>query len=329
MFLRIAMPLSLVVCLTLVAQGQQGVQRKLAPGVLTVIPTAALDEETFSGPGPVVEILANYSNLDWKPNYMAKMETLLEKARYVTLRRPIWNLEFAFKPVRRIDVDIPQPSGRMQKKQLWYMVYRVKNLGTQIVPAGVEDEFGNTTYKIEPAPLSEIRFIPHFVFSGWSLIDEEYVEKEYLDRIIPIAEKAIETRESRGAKLHNSVEISRIPVAVSDENVDRSVWGYVVWEDIDPRIDFFSIYVQGLTNAYKSADPPAPNSYQKGKPPASARAYAAKTLQLNFWRAGDSIAEHEEEVHYGVRLETDPEEQALIFSRYRIREPLDHLWLYR
>jgi hypothetical protein len=327
MIIRFVTLFSLLALLTSGAAAQQQIPRQLAPGVLTVIPSEPKEDETASPPGPLVEMVANYAGLDWKPNYMAKKETLLEKSKYVTLRRPIWNLEFAFKPVRRITVDMPQTSGKMQQKQIWYMVYRVKNMGTQFVPTGVPDAFGKETYKVEPAPRADIRFIPHFVFAGKAQIDDEYVDKEYLDRILPIASKAIESRESRNVKLYNSVEITQVPIPVSDENVDRSVWGYVTWEDIDPRIDFFSIYVQGLTNAYRYSDPP--NGYEAGKAPGSGRLFAAKTLQLNFWRAGDSIAEHEEEVHYGIRLEQDPVEQSLILSHYGLTEPLDHRWIYR
>ncbi len=329
MLAPIALPITIALLWSSILWAQQEIPRKLAPGVLTVIPVAPQEDETATGPIPLVELLTNYADLDWKPNYMAKKETLLEKARSVTLRRPIWNLELAFKPIRRINVDIPSPTGRMQQKQIWYMVYRVKNLGTQFVPTGVKDAFGNETYKVEAAPQNEIRFAPHFVFAGQAMIDDQYVEKEYFDRLIPIAAKGIEARESRNVKLYNSIEITRMPIPVSDENVDRSVWGYVAWEDIDPRIDFFRVYVQGLTNAYRFGDPTDANAYQKGAAPASARQFSHKTLQLNFWRAGDSINEHEEEVHFGVRLETDPEEQAMILSHYGLQEPLDYIWLYR
>ncbi|MBM4003351.1 MAG: hypothetical protein FJ295_08700 [Planctomycetes bacterium] len=335
MILRGTVLLSLLSLLAASAFGQQEEMRNFAPGVLTVISPDSLEEEAATGPMPLVEILTDYANLDWKPNYAAKKETLLERAKAVTLRRPVWALEFAFKPVRRIYVDIPQTTGRMQRKYLWYMVYRVKNLGTQLTPVAKTDDFGNITYEVQPGTAPELRFSPHFVFAGKAFIDDQYVEKEYLDRSLPIAAKAIEERESRDpqtgkrVKLYSTIEINKVAIPASDENVDRSVWGYVVWEDVDPRIDFFRIYVQGLTNSYRMADLPAPDGYEKGKPPASGRAFAMKTLQLNFWRAGDSIAEHEEEVHYGIRLEKDPLEQTEIFMHYGIQEPLDHVWVYR
>ena len=67
--------------------------------------------------------------------------------------------------------------------------------------------------------------------------------------------------------------------------IDRGVWGVATWEDIDPNIDFFSIYVGGLTNAYQWTDPRG--RLQAGRPPGTGRQFAHKTLQLNFWRPGD------------------------------------------
>ena len=54
-----------------------------------------------------------------------------------------------------------------------------------------------------------------------------------------------------------------------------------------------------------------------------------KTLQLNFWRPGDVVYEHEEEIRYGVPAVSDPAEQAKILTKYGITERVDHLWVYR
>src|SRR5690606_1259012 len=78
----------------------------------------------------------------------------------------------------------------------------------------------------------------------------------------------------------------------------EGVWGVAMWEDIDPNIDFFSIYVGGLTNAYDWADPPG--AFQAGDPPGKGRRFTQKMLQLNFWRPGDEHLEHEREIRFGV-----------------------------
>ena len=288
--------------------------RKLAAGVLTVIAPEPQEQETFLGPLP----LANVSKLDWTPNFTPKTDTLREKSARVTLRHNVWNLELAFKPLRMVNVDIPQPSGKMQRKLIWYMVYRVRNLGGHLNPVPAEDK----TYKPEPvdevlnfgAPQASnsIRFFPHFV------LESSEVGKAYLDRIIPAAMPVIQLREMRGAKLLNSVEITQVSIPVVPRDGGPGVWGVVTWEDVDPQIDFFSVYVQGLTNAFRLEPSTTGGVTQR-----------LKTLQLNFWRPGDTEDEHEEEIRYGVPSVTAPAEQAAICARYNIPRRVDYLWVYR
>ena len=320
----------------------QARSRPLATGIVTSIPPTPVAEETFSGPLPLVEVPANIPDLEYTPNFAAKSSTVFERAKSVTLRRGIWNLEFSFKPMRLLPVDVPQPTGRMQKKLIWYMVYQVKNAGGHLAVKEEKRLFQDTveeiTYKVEPATeLTEkvvgadgtiteqpvrIRFFPQFV------LESKEFDKAYLDRVIPAAVQPILDREfppqsrPEGLVLHNSLTISSV-----DLQPDQSAWGLVTWEDVDPRIDYFSVYVQGLTNAYKFEDDQA--AYKAGDPPGSGRKFMKKTLQLNFWRPGDTVEQKEEEINYGVRLEQNPAEQQEIFKLYGVDKPLDHLWVYR
>lgn len=312
-------PIPLFVVLVLVVvNGPQTARsqtvRKLAPGVLTVISPEPHEEETYQGP----IALANVSKLDWNPNFTPKSDTIQAKAANVTIRHNVWNLELAFKPVRMAYIDIPQPSGKMQRKLIWYMVYRVRNLGGHLNPVPAE----NKTYKPEivdqvlnagaAAPSDTIRFFPHFV------LESSEVKKAYLDRIVPAAMPVIQLREMRGAKLHNSAEISQVSIPVVPRDGGPGVWGVATWEDVDPRIDFFSIYVQGLTNAFRLEPSPTGSIAQR-----------LKTLQLNFWRPGDTENENEAEIRYGVPSVTDPTEQAAICAHYNIPRRVDYLWTYR
>ena len=96
--------------------------RPLAPGVMhTIDPMRSLDET--EGRHDVVELTAVDSKFDW--------------AKDIAFRRDVWALEFQFKPVRMIWVDIPQPDGLMQRNLIWYMVYCVTNPGKIMHP--VED----------------------------------------------------------------------------------------------------------------------------------------------------------------------------------------------
>lgn len=294
--------------------------RKLAPGVLKVIPPVREEDETFSGPREVVEVVHGIPKLDWNPFFTPKSNTLLEISRIAIFRRPVWHLDFAFKPLRIIEVDVPQPSGKMQRKRIWYMVYRVKNDGYHMRPMSQEDPWGHKIY-VSDFINHSTRFFPHFV------LESREFNKAYLDRLIPSALDDIQKREDPGTTFYNSVQISTVDVPVSTERADRSVWGVVTWEDIDPRIDFFSIYIQGLTNAYLFEDPPG--AYKMGDPPGTGRRFTSKTLQMNFWRAGDALDLHEREIHYGVPSEADPVQQDRVLKAYGIQKRVDHLWIYR
>ena len=103
--------------------------RQLAPGVMQSVNPMQVLGETESrpyhtgSPHDVVELLA--------------IDPKFPGAKNVPFRRDVWVLDFKFKPVRMIWVDIPQPSGLMQRKLIWYMVYWVTNTGKALHP--VED----------------------------------------------------------------------------------------------------------------------------------------------------------------------------------------------
>ena len=307
-------------CATIVAQQPPRI-RPLAPGVLTVIPIETEPEETFSGPVPIVEVVQGIPNLTWTPNFDPKSNTLEEKAKRAIYRRPVWNLEFAFKPLRLLEVDIPQPTGKMQRKLIWYMVYRVKNKGYALKPQSTGGNDAHGPHTTQAVNFPTLRFFPHFVLRSQDF------NKEYLDQVIPAAQAAIQKREKPGVPMQNSVEMTRIKIPLSDDRVDRSVWGLVTWEDVDPRIDYFSIYVRGLTNAFIFAD--TPGAYQPGDAPGKGRVFRFKTLQLNFWRPGDTVFEHEGEIRFGVPLDSDPIIQQQMLDRFDLEQRLDHRWIYR
>ena len=288
--------------------------RQFAPGVLTTIPPDLEPAETVST-HDIVEVRSN-PNLKWTPEYLAESRTLYGMSQAVEFRRDVWCLEFSFKPLRMIYVDLPQPSGKMQRKLIWYLVYRVKNTGQVLKP--VEQPDG--TVKAEPGKGGPIEFLPQFVLQSQDRSDTgQPVGKQYLDRVIPVAVEQIRQRETPGRELLNSVQISEHPIPVSDGGIDRSVWGVATWEDVDPRIDFLSIYVGGLTNAYRWEDPAG--TYHVGDPPGKGRQFTRKTLQLNFWRPGDEFSEHESEIRYGV-----PNGKAYL---YGVPEGVAYRWVYR
>ena len=361
--------------------------RKLAPGVETTIPVDPQASETFSSHFPrtrpnreVVEILrGGVPGLRWKPYYYPRSETLegynpqsgrLEGiAANMVYRRQVWNLEFTFKPLRMMWIDIPQPSGKMAKKLVWYLVFRVKNLGDQLVAVRDSEGAGptlpqwtagdeafkksaitaNTAYKdafriekhdglVPILPKSvlpdwaglrlgekgPIRFFPRFVLES-----EEY-DKAYLDRVIPAAIPVIQMREDRRRKLLSTVEISSRRIPLSKGREDNSVWGVATWVDVDARMDAFSIYIEGLTNAYRWQDRNKTvrpldrpkivlrDSEDKPirKPLRKERVIRRKTLRLRFWRPGDEFYQNEREIRYGAPPSED-------------KGTLDYEWVWR
>ncbi|MGE0609221.1 MAG: hypothetical protein AB7O62_19165 [Pirellulales bacterium] len=238
----------------------KGPFRRLAPGVERTIDPAQRKEESLSR-HDLLDVVAadpNFGERPWSDN-------LAKDIRY---EHEVWALEFTFKPVRYIQVDVPNGSGRFDRKTLWYMVYHVRNTSD------------------EP-----VRFIPRFMLHSWDN------GKYYPDRIIPLANKPIRLREDPRRRLLNAVEISDVSIKPSKKPGDNEVWGVVTWEDIDPTTDRFSIYIQGLSNAYIWKDG------EKLKD--GSQKYYRKTLQLNFYRPGDELHEHEREIRFGIPDEVD------------------------
>ena len=267
--------------------------RRIVSGVFKTVP-AEIQAEDATSVHNVVELLSNTASVDWKPKLYPNSRTLKQMATGTTFRRTVFGLEFTFKAPRMIWVDVPQPSGKMQRKLVWYLLYKVKNPGGQISTVANPDGTHEVAKVNEP-----VRFDPQFVLESL-----EY-KKAYLDRLIPVAVEAIRKKEDPARRLLNSVEMSATPIPVSTEREDNSVWGVATWEDVDPRIDFFSIHVQGLSNAYKWVDPPG--AYKKGGPPGQGRVFTKKTLRLNFWRPGDEYVEDQREIRFGIPGKVDYE----------------------
>ena len=288
--------------------------RRLAPGVETTIP-ATVEPEEIVVEHPMTAILVN-ANLKWDSHFWPPSRTLLGMAQSAEFYREAWCLEISFKPLRMIEVDIPQPSGRLQRKLIWYMVYRVTNTGVRLAPVGPEDD----VVKAEPTEGTPVQFYPQFVLESHDRNETgDRTYKAYLDRILPTAVAAIQRREDPNRELLTPVEMTGREIPVTAGNIPQSLWGVVMWEDVDPSIDFFSIYVQGLSNASKWWDPP--NAFAAGDPPLTGRRFFRKTLQLNFWRPGDDVEEHEGEIRFGV-----PVGKA---DLYDSEEGVAYRWVYR
>jgi hypothetical protein len=270
--------------------------RKLGPGVETTIAAEPNPQDTVTN-HDIVEIQSAGKQLDWTPETQSASSTLRVLTKDIPFRRGVWYLEFTFKPLRTMYVDMPLASGHMDRRLIWYMVYRVKNLGQRLDANPAEGK--NQNLAANPPSTDAITFRPQFVLES-----PEY-NKAYLDRVLPLAVDAIQKREDANRKLLDTVQMSEHPIPLSTADDDHSVWGVATWEYIDPRIDFFNVYVKGLSNAYRFADPAG--AYKQGDVPGAGRMIAQKTLKLNFWRPGDQHDPEREEIYYGIPGQIDHE----------------------
>jgi len=281
----------LVGSLSIAGAAQPPGYRKLAPGVLTVIPADRSGDDALLR-ADIPEITEGLGDLAWEPEQAPVGATLVEQGRNRDFPRDIWCLEFAFKAPRQIDIDIPSRELRMQRKRLWYVLYSVKNVGARRI---VKEDGDATRLKTEPVQ-KPIRFLPHFVLEsneGLSGAEGALAYRAYLDRVVPNALDAIRQREDVRLDLHDSARMSARDIAPGEQR-----YGVAVWEDVDPRIDSFSIFVRGLTNAIRWK-PRAGVVFTAETVPGTGEDHVLESLRLDFWRPGDDATSPAEEMSVG------------------------------
>lgn len=290
------------------AQGYSVRPRKLQPGVVTTIRDANVDDATLDQTRPFTELLSVVRPQGWSPNFDPTTETLLEKATKVSFQREIWSLEFSFKPLRVINVG---------GQGIWYLVYFVRNNAEFRAPSLTAEKSIEIRGTQKP-----VRFVPSFILQAHGL------NRAYRDHVRPDVVSMIATKERvTSGQLHDSASISRAPIPVSTSTADRRVWGVATWDNVDSRADFISVFVQGLTNAYRWTPPRA------GYQPRNIReqdVVKSKALELNFWRGGDAIDLHDNEIQFGIPLYPDePARQQEVLETYKLEKPLAYRWVYR
>lgn len=272
--------------------------RKLAPDAIEVIEPSSEWDETGLGPVDLPLVAAN-PELAWQPNFAPKSSTLLEKAKEVVFRSDIYCLQFSFKPVRMIEV---------RGKTVWYLLYRVRYKGGDLRPTPDDKAvFG----KPKAVSADWVRFMPTF------RLDSLGLGEVYLDEIVPGAKAAIAAKERVGSPIYDSLEMQRLKIKLSTVTEDNQVWGVATWADVDPRVDFFTVDVRGLTNAQKLVN-------QNGQID-----YLQKALVLHFSRPGDTLNELRDRIRFGIPALENAERQKYILQQYGQKERLDYVWDYR
>jgi len=325
----------------------------LTPGGLIVIPPS-IDYESVTNRADITELLGVLpepspelkSDVRFNPNAWAK------EIRHV---RDVWCLQFSFKPVRLIDVDIPNKEGKFDKKKIWYLVYSVKNLGPAEVNDGkivkINSSLGSAVlegdeknlsvpqdetslgvprsgavtlrqqsgiFTPQPGSGEPIKFVPHFILAAHRLVldtvpvenpetgtmewQSETTAVAYDDRVIPLALPAIMRREGMAALPETTVSITQKEIAPGQE-----LWGVAMWTDVDPRINEFSIFVSGLTNAYQWADRVKEDgTYENRGRMGEGRIIKRRVLRTDWWRTGDKNSLDESQIRFGSRTAEMP-----------------------
>lgn len=276
--------------------------RELADGVLTVIPPNVAVAEMLLR-DDLREATVARRDLEWKPKQAAEGSTFVRRAVGREFPRELWCLEFAFKPPRSLDIDVPTSELRMRRTRIWYVVYRVRNLAG---PTGswmrLKTESDDTATDRSRRSVERfegpIRFVPHFVLESFEPVGEGeglLAYRAYLDRVLPTALPEIRRREDPRREYLDSAAMAAAEIAPGQER-----WGVATWEDVDPRIDFFSISVTGLTNALQWRL--APDAEVTAADPPNARLEEAlQSLRLDFWRPGDGRQEQTGQASIGFQ----------------------------
>ncbi len=240
----------------------------------------------------------------WDPSHAPSHETLIGLASDRQFLRDVWCLEFAYRPPRTIEVDVPGENLEIQKERVWYLLYRVRNIAVD-ENADVASELGGSTRQVVfekdeegnddlTRPTTKfvnqsIHFEPHFVFETHEALsrDEGLLEhQDHLDRLVSSAIVPISRREKiHPDMLHDSVSISERPIQPGEER-----WGVAIWQDIDPRIDFFTVFIYGLTNSIRWRHDAEFETDLEHAPEYERR--ELECLRLDFYHPGD--ADHDD-----------------------------------
>jgi hypothetical protein len=302
-----ALGLLIALCSTAFAQvdlGNGG--RSLAEGVLKVVPSALNARDTFSLPTQMPELVTK----PYQPKMRSTKETLHGLAQRVVFFRDVWEYEFAFTGLRQANIAV---GGSPQN--VWYMVYRVRNLGKSLSFEEVKKnpEFEHLTKDLrKDISTAEQHFLPRLTLEGWVVddISRKYSKAVYSDEINPAVAREIQEREDSRIPLFDAVQLSTASIKPVSGGPNSGVWGVAIWTGVNPKIDFVSVFVEGFTNAYRIERNGDEINLKR------------KNIQLNFWRAGDAVDEVADDIDFGIPLVDDPKQQVLITRRYDLPGPV-------
>ena len=309
-------------CIAALFSNHANAQRPFAPGVFKVVEPIINGRDVNSLPmnlpGISDQYLADGNSADWKT--VDDTKTLLGQTRGIVFHRDVFQHEFGHLGLRQLNVTASNLSGQLRDRNIFYLVFRIRNVGSAITHEEVEDpKYGHIDYepKANPDKMRDTtlstRFFGNFQLSGW-VYDQQtrtYNEVTYADQVSPSITRLIQDEEDPDRPLLDKIQLAqttleRVPV---DSN-EGGKWGVAIWYNVDPSLDFISVKVSGLTNAHRLEISPDETINFKHK-----------TLQMNFYRPGDGIKQAEDRIDYGIPLNDDPNSQIEVTKRYHLPGP--------
>ncbi|MFT5301182.1 MAG: hypothetical protein ACI814_001967 [Mariniblastus sp.] len=292
------------------ALAQTAEPRPLAKNVLIKPPTDLAPRDTHTQQ----MVMPNLNATEYEPKTIPNEETLYGQSRRVILYRDIYQYEFAFTGLRQTKLTVPTANG-MRQKNFWYSIYRLRDTNQTMTYEKVKPnpDFDHETNVLKmggPIAQEKKQLNIRFTLEGSVVTTEgNYQKVAYRDIVDPLVVNLIRQREDANQRLLDTQQMATATIPIAKNDTDPGVWGVAVWENVDPRLDYVSVFVKGLTNAYRLN----PNLAEPAK---------LKTLQLNFWRPGDQVNEQNDRVEYGIPLTDDPVKQVLICQQYDLPGPV-------
>jgi len=288
--------------------------RRLAAGVLHDIPSQLDARDSFSFPMMLPGVNAEDNPLETD----SYGQTLRGMSERVILFRDVYQYDFAFTGLRQICTAATGSDGVARKKNFWYLIYRVRDIGETLSYDEVKanpnfDQVSHVLKKGEALKDTDRFFLPRFSLEGWvfSPKEKQYKKVTYRDSVNPAVARIIRAQEDPRMVLLDGIQMSKVDIPKVKEDSNIGVWGVAIFEDVNPNIDFVSVFAGGLSNAYR---------IKRGED--GSVSFKRKTLQLNFWRPGDDLEESKDRVDFGIPLVDDPKEQVLITRRYGLPGPV-------
>ena len=205
-------------------------------------------------------------------------------SKELNAQEDLWVFEVSFKPMRMIPVEITDPkTGKKNREYVMYLVYKAVN-------RPLKRRFDTSLFKPQNDEDSIPR--PQFVPEATLVTEDNGVQNIYLETIIPEAQKIIQRRETRKPSdpvYKNSVDIvGDIPeITPNDAKSEKALYGMLMWRGVDPKADFFTVYLTGFNS-----------SYTKIKGPDGNDLIVRRVIQQKYWRPGDRFDQNEKEFRF-------------------------------